>query len=248
MTAHLKIDFVRTLFAKAYPSDLDGTPLLTLSSTQRDILDLLLKRSLDIVISATALLLLLPVMLLAAIAVATELGVSDACIQQGLAGFQGIGRRFQMTGEINTASGRVLMIDDYGHHPRELEATLQAARTAWPERRLVVVFQPHRYSRTRDLFEDFARVLSETDVLLMLEVYAASEEPIAGADARTLCRAIRARGQVDPVFVERIDELPRALNAVLNDGDVLLTLGAGNIGAIAAQLAETLTEQGGEGS
>jgi UDP-N-acetylmuramate--alanine ligase len=185
---------------------------------------------------------------LAAIAISLELGVEDGAIQRALESFQGIGRRFQINGEIQTPAGKVLHVDDYGHHPRELEATLQAARMAWPDRRLVVVFQPHRYTRTRDLFEDFSRVLSETDVLLMLEVYAASEEPIAGADARTLCRAIRARGQVDPVFVERIEELPRALNAVLNDGDVLLTLGAGNIGAIAAQLAETLTEQGGEGS
>jgi UDP-N-acetylmuramate--alanine ligase len=185
---------------------------------------------------------------LAAIAISLELGVEDDAIQRALESFQGIGRRFQINGEIQTPAGKVLHVDDYGHHPRELEATLQAARTAWPDRRQVVVFQPHRYTRTRDLFEDFARVLSETDVLLMLEVYAASEEPIAGADARTLCRAIRARGQVDPVFVERIDELPRALNAVLNEGDVLLTLGAGNIGAIAAQLAETLAEQGEEGS
>jgi UDP-N-acetylmuramate--alanine ligase len=184
---------------------------------------------------------------LAAIAISLELDVEDAAIQQALQSFQGIGRRFQINGEIQTAAGTVLHVDDYGHHPRELEATLHAARTAWPERRLVVVFQPHRYSRTRDLFEDFTRVLSETDVLFMLEVYAASEEPIAGADARTLCRAIRARGQVDPVFVEHIDELPKTLNAVLQDGDVLLTLGAGNIGAIAAQLAEKLTAQGEQG-
>ena len=180
---------------------------------------------------------------LAAIAISLELGVEDSAIQKALESFQGIGRRFQINGEIQVAAGKVLHVDDYGHHPRELEATLLAARTAWPDRRLVVVFQPHRYTRTRDLFEDFARALSETDVLLMLEVYAASEEPIAGADARTLCRAIRVRGQVDPVFVENIDELPATLSAVLNDGDVLLTLGAGNIGAIAAQLAEKLTEQ-----
>lgn len=183
---------------------------------------------------------------LAAIAISLELGVEDAAIQRALEGFQGIARRFQINGEIQIAAGKVLHVDDYGHHPRELEATLLAARTAWPDRRLVVVFQPHRYTRTRDLFEDFARALSETDVLLMLEVYAASEEPIAGADARALCRAIRVRGQVDPVFVENIDELPATLSAVLNDGDVLLTLGAGNIGAIAAQLAEKLTAQDGQ--
>lgn len=184
---------------------------------------------------------------LAAIAISLELGVTDAAIQRALESFQGIGRRFQINGDIQIAAGKALHVDDYGHHPRELEATLQAARAAWPERRLVVVFQPHRYTRTRDLFEDFSRVLSETDVLLMLEVYAASEEPIAGADGRALCRAIRARGRVDPVFVERIDELPKALNAVLHNDDVLLTLGAGNIGAIAAELAERLaSEQAGE--
>ncbi|WP_126453514.1 UDP-N-acetylmuramate--L-alanine ligase [Sulfuriflexus mobilis] len=180
---------------------------------------------------------------LAAIAIALELGVEDAAIQRALESFQGIGRRFQINGDIQTTAGTVLHVDDYGHHPRELQATLQAARTAWPDRRQVVVFQPHRYSRTRDLFEDFAHVLSEPDVLLMLEVYAASEEPIAGADGRTLCRAIRARGQVDPVFVEQPEELPKALKAVLRDGDVLLTLGAGNIGAVAAQLAEQLGKE-----
>ena len=185
---------------------------------------------------------------LAAIAISLELGVEDAAILKALGSFQGIARRFQINGEIQITAGKVLHVDDYGHHPRELEATLLAARTAWPDRRLVVVFQPHRYTRTRDLFEDFARALSETDVLLMLEVYAASEEPIAGADARALCRAIRVRGQVDPVFVENIDELPATLSAVLNDGDVLLTLGAGNIGAIAAQLAEKLTAQDGQES
>ena len=183
---------------------------------------------------------------LAAIAICLEVDVEDAAIQRALQKFEGIGRRFQINGDIQTAAGTVLHVDDYGHHPRELEVTLQAARTAWPDRRLVVIFQPHRYTRTRDLFEDFSRVLAETDVLLMLEVYAASEEPIAGADTRTLCRAIRARGQVDPVFVERIDELPKALNAVLRDGDVLLTLGAGNIGAIAAELAEKLHARTGQ--
>ncbi|MDT8404320.1 UDP-N-acetylmuramate--L-alanine ligase [Sulfuriflexus sp.] len=183
---------------------------------------------------------------LAAIAICLEVDVEDVAIQKALQKFEGIGRRFQINGEIQTAAGTVLHVDDYGHHPRELEVTLQAARTAWPGRRLVVIFQPHRYTRTRDLFEDFSRVLAETDVLLMLEVYAASEEPIAGADTRTLCRAIRARGQVDPVFVERIDELPKALNAVLRDGDVLLTLGAGNIGAIAAELAEKLHARTGQ--
>lgn len=173
---------------------------------------------------------------LAAVAVAHELGVDDGPLLRGLQGFQGIGRRFQVYGELDGPRGRVLFIDDYGHHPREIAATVRAIRDGWPERRLVVAFQPHRYTRTRDLFEDFARVLSEVDVLLLGEVYAAGEAPIAGADGRTLCRAIRARGRVDPVFVEPLEELPAVLEGVLEDGDVLLTLGAGDIGALAARL------------
>ncbi len=181
---------------------------------------------------------------LAAIAVAHELGVDDAAIQRALAGFQGIGRRFQMYGELDSAAGKILMIDDYGHHPREVAATVQAIRAGWPQRRLVVAFQPHRYSRTRDLFEDFAIVLSEIDVLVLLEVYPAGEAPIAGADGRALSRAIRARGFVDPVFVEEVADLPAALSGVLQDGDVLLTLGAGDIGAAAAKLPQQLAEGG----
>lgn len=177
---------------------------------------------------------------LAAIAVATELGVSDAAIQKALAGFQGIGRRFQMAGEIKTAAGKVLMIDDYAHHPREIAPTLAAVRAGWPERRLVVVFQPHRYSRTHDLFDDFIKVLSSVDVLVLGEVYAAGEAPISGADGRALSRGIRARGHIDPVFVEELDTLPAVLNDLLQDGDVLLTLGAGNIGSVAARLADDL--------
>jgi UDP-N-acetylmuramate--alanine ligase len=179
---------------------------------------------------------------LAAIAVAQELGVDDAAIQRALAGFQGIGRRFQLCGEIATAAGSVLMIDDYGHHPREIAATVQAIRDGWPRRRLVVAFQPHRYSRTRDLFEDFVKTLSEIDVLLLLEVYPAGEEPIAAADGRALSRAIRARGQIDPVFVDTMSDLPAVLRDILHDGDVLLTLGAGDIGAAAAKLPEQLRE------
>ena len=177
---------------------------------------------------------------LAAIAVAHELGVEDTAIQQALANFQGIDRRFQVYGELVTQAGSVLLVDDYGHHPNEVAATLRAARDAWPGRRLVVAFQPHRYTRTRDLFEDFAQVLSTVDVLLLVEVYAAGETPIASADGRTLCRAIRARGQVDPVFVERAADLATALPGVLQDGDVLLTLGAGDIGAMALALPKQL--------
>lgn len=184
---------------------------------------------------------------LAAIAVGWELGVSDTAIQGALGGFQGIGRRFQRYGELLSPAGRVLLIDDYGHHPREIAATLQALRAGWPERRLVVAFQPHRYTRTRDLFEDFAMVLSDVDVLVLLEVYAAGEAPIAGADGRALSRAIRLRGQVDPVFVEHVDELPDVLAGVLNDGDVLLTLGAGNIGAVSGTLSKLWhADDGGE--
>jgi len=186
---------------------------------------------------------------MAAIAIGLELGASDEDICHALSSFEGIGRRFQINGDITTSAGTVLHVDDYGHHPRELEVTIEAAQAAWPERRLVVVFQPHRYTRTRDLFEDFTRVLSKVDVLLMLEVYAASETPIAGADSRSLCRAIRARGLVDPVHVENVDELHKALDAVLKEGDVLLTLGAGNIGMIAAQLEEQLAMvNGGSGA
>ncbi len=181
---------------------------------------------------------------LAAIAVAHEVGVGDAAIARGLESFQGIGRRFQVQGEANTVKGPVLLVDDYGHHPSEVAATLSAARAAWPDQRLVLAFQPHRYSRTRDLFEDFTEVLSEADVLLVLEVYAAGEEPIAGADGRTLCRAIRARGQVDPVFVHGVDALPETLLGVIQAGDVVLTLGAGDIGAASARLIEQLEASG----
>ena len=177
---------------------------------------------------------------LAAIAVARELGVDDAAIQRGLAGFQGIGRRFQVMGECQTAAGKVLLVDDYAHHPRELTATIDAVRAGWPKRRLVMVFQPHRYSRTEEQFEDFVQVLSRADVLLLTEVYAAGEEPIPSADGRALSRAVRARGQVDPVFVDPVTELPEVLPGVLQDGDIVLTLGAGDIGAVAARLMEQI--------
>lgn len=179
----------------------------------------------------------------AAIAVAHELGVSDEAILHGLEQFQGIGRRFQNYGEVAIEGGHVTLIDDYGHHPREIAATLSAMRGAWPKRRLVVAFQPHRYTRTRDLFEDFTIVLSDTDVLVLMDIYPAGEAPIMGADGRTLCRAIRTRGKVDPIFVEHISELPSTLLGLLRDGDVLLTLGAGDIGSVTATLPKKLARR-----
>jgi UDP-N-acetylmuramate--alanine ligase len=173
---------------------------------------------------------------LAAVAVATELGVPDVAIQRALASFQGIDRRLQQLGEINWPGGRAAIVDDYAHHPTEVEATLEAVRQAWPGRRLVLAFQPHRFTRTRDLLDDFGRVLGECDVLLVTEVYAAGETPIAGADGRAICRAVRTRGLIEPVFVERVDDLAEALKGVLRDGDVVVTMGAGNIGAIALEL------------
>ncbi|MEJ2345083.1 MAG: UDP-N-acetylmuramate--L-alanine ligase [Gammaproteobacteria bacterium] len=184
---------------------------------------------------------------LAAIAVAWELRVAQTDILRGLRNFQGIGRRFQMLGEVQTPAGKVLLVDDYGHHPHEIEATIEAIRAGWPGRRLVVAFQPHRYTRTRDLFEDFVRVLSEPDVLVLTEIYAAGEEPVAGADGRTLSRAIRSRGQVEPVFINKPQELAEVLPALLQDGDILLTLGAGNIGAVAGELPHMLSSGAAEG-
>lgn len=184
---------------------------------------------------------------LAAIAVACELGVADETIQQALTRFEGIARRFQVYGELSSANGQILMIDDYGHHPREVAAVIQAIRDGWPGRRLVVVFQPHRYTRTRDLFDDFARVLSEVDVLLLLDVYAAGESPIAGADSHALCRTIRMRGQIDPLYVEDMTALTRALTKQLHDQDILVTLGAGDVGAIAAQLVTQLSRENSAG-
>ena len=173
---------------------------------------------------------------LAAVAVATELEIADGAIQRALANFQGIDRRLQQLGEIQWPGGRALLVDDYAHHPTEITATLDAVRQGWPSRRLVLAFQPHRYSRTRDLLDDFGSALSGCDVLLVTEVYAAGEAPIAGADGRAICRAVRSRGLKEPVFVERVDELVDSLRAVLHDGDVVLTMGAGNIGAVAQDL------------
>jgi UDP-N-acetylmuramate--alanine ligase len=172
----------------------------------------------------------------AAIAVACDEGVDDAAIQRGLAGFAGVGRRFSVLGDLQIAQGSVLLVDDYGHHPTEVRATLESARQAWPERRVVMVYQPHRYSRTRDLYEDFVAVLSRCDALLLLDVYPAGEEPISGADSRSLTRSIRQRGQVEPVFVESIEEVAQVLGGILRDGDVVLTQGAGNIARLAQDL------------
>lgn len=172
----------------------------------------------------------------AAVAVSCDEGLPDEAIAKGLSGFQGVGRRFELLGELALPQGSALLVDDYGHHPTELRATLDAVRQAWPERRLVMIFQPHRYSRTRDLYEDFVSVLSDIDVLLLLEVYAAGEAAVAGADGRALSRSIRQRGLLEPIFVATIEEVPNVLASLLRDGDVVLTQGAGNIASLSAQL------------
>ena len=174
---------------------------------------------------------------LAAIAVALEVGAEDAAIQKALAEFAGVGRRFQRYGEIKLPQGGCFtLVDDYGHHPVEMAATLAAARGAFPGRRLLLAFQPHRYSRTRDCFEDFVKVLSTVDGLLLAEVYAAGEAPIVAADGRSLTRAVRVVGKVEPVFVENIADMPAAIFAAVRDGDVVLTMGAGSIGGVPGKL------------
>ncbi len=174
---------------------------------------------------------------LAAVAVARLAGVDDQAVRRGLESFQGIGRRLQQYGQRRTCAGEVFLVDDYAHHPTELAATLQAVRAAWPQRRLVVVFQPHRYTRTRDLMDDFALRLGEPDVLVVLEVYAAGEKPIPGADGRSLCRTLRARGKTEPVFCETLSAIPEVLENLIRDGDVLLLTGAGDIGSLPAVLS-----------
>ena len=177
---------------------------------------------------------------LAAIAIATELEVADADIQRALAEFTGVGRRFQRYGEVAVAAGgSYTLIDDYGHHPVEMAATIAAARGAFPDKRLVLAFQPHRFTRTRDCFEDFVSVLSSVDALVLTEVYSAGEAPIVAADGRALARAIRVAGKVEPVFVETVDDVPQALSAVVRDGDVVITMGAGSIGAVPGRLAQS---------
>jgi UDP-N-acetylmuramate--alanine ligase len=179
---------------------------------------------------------------LAAIAVATRLAVADDAIIKSLGAFKGVGRRFQIQGDLPIEGDKLTLVDDYGHHPREIAATLEALRQAWPDRRSIIVFQPHRYTRTRDLFEDFVQVLSTVDVLILMDVYPAGEAVIAGADGRALSRAIRMRGQVDPVFVDVLQELPKILAGIVRPGDVILTMGAGNVGQVATQLPELLIE------
>lgn len=179
---------------------------------------------------------------LAAIAVAVDEDVAASAIQSGLASFQGVGRRFQVYGDYSVSdgdlTGTAMLVDDYGHHPREVEATIQAVRDGWADRRLVMIYQPHRYTRTRDLYEDFVDVLSRVDVLILLDVYSAGEEPIAGADSRHLSRSIRTRGQIDPIFIEGIDGVPALIKDIVKPGDIVITQGAGNVGSLAATLAK----------
>jgi UDP-N-acetylmuramate--alanine ligase len=173
----------------------------------------------------------------AAVAVACDEGLQDAAMQQGLARFAGVGRRFTQLGEVAFPGGVALLVDDYGHHPTEVKATLESARQAWPERRVVMVYQPHRYTRTRDLYEDFVAVLSSCDVLVLLDVYPAGEEPIPGADSRSLTRSIRQRGQVEPIFAEQIEDVPELLSSIVGEGDVVITQGAGNVARLAQDLS-----------
>jgi UDP-N-acetylmuramate--alanine ligase len=175
----------------------------------------------------------------AAIAVATDEGISDEAIIAGLDKFSGVGRRFEMVGEYQVTGGPAMLVDDYGHHPTEVKATIQAVRDGWSEKRLVMVFQPHRYSRTRDLYEDFVQVLSQVDVLLVLDVYAAGEEPIAGAGSKNLCGSIRQRGMIDPIFVEQIEEVPKLLGDLVRGGDLVMTQGAGSVSKLVAMLADS---------
>ena len=176
---------------------------------------------------------------LAAIAVGRECGVADQAIATALAEFKGVGRRFQRFGDIALAAGGTYtLIDDYGHHPAEMDATLAAARASFPGRRLVLAFQPHRFTRTRDLFEDFVRVLSSVDVLVLADVYPAGEQPIVAADGRALSRAVRVAGKVEPVFVEDVADIPQTIRELARDGDIVLTMGAGSIGGASPRLAQ----------
>lgn len=176
---------------------------------------------------------------LAAIAVANEIGVPDSAIVKALSEFKGVERRFQQYGDVRlSAQKSFTLVDDYGHHPAEMEATIKAARGAFPGRRLAVAFQPHRYTRTRDVFEDFTRVLSHADVLLLTEVYPAGEEPIVAADSKSLARAIRVQGKVEPIYIEEVDDLPAAILNIVQDGDVVLVMGAGSVARVAPHIAQ----------
>ena len=179
---------------------------------------------------------------LAAIAVATDEGVSDEAIRSALASFQGVGRRFQIQGDYLIDGRSVMLVDDYGHHPSEVGVTIKAIRDGWPDKRLAMIFQPHRYSRTSDLYEDFVRVLSEVDLLIMLDVYAAGEKAIPGADTRSLCRSIRQRSGLDPIYVEDPEELTEVLVKLLAEDDIVVTQGAGNVGQLSIELANHLSE------
>ncbi|MBL4763400.1 MAG: UDP-N-acetylmuramate--L-alanine ligase, partial [Gammaproteobacteria bacterium] len=185
---------------------------------------------------------------LAAIAVAWETGVATPLIAEALSSFEGIARRFQIYPDLMFKGQSILMVDDYAHHPNEISAAFQAVRSSWPDKRLVVAFQPHRYSRTRDLFDDFSRVLSESDILVLSDVYPAGEAHIAGADGKSLSRSIRQRGIITPIYIDSMNGLPETLLVILQEGDILLTLGAGDIGRVASELPSqlfSLTEKGG---
>jgi UDP-N-acetylmuramate--alanine ligase len=171
--------------------------------------------------------------------VASDEGIDDQSIIDGLGKFSGVGRRFEVVGEYPVQGGSAMLVDDYGHHPTEVKATIQAVRDGWPGRRLVMAFQPHRYTRTRDLYEDFIQVLATVDVLLVLDVYAAGEEPILGAGSKNICGSIRQRGGVDPIYLESIDEVPYLLGELVRGDDIVLTQGAGSVNKLVAILAET---------
>lgn len=174
----------------------------------------------------------------AAVVIATDEGIDDRHICSGIKNFSGVARRFDVQGEFDVEDGKVLLIDDYGHHPTEVAATIAALRAGWPDNRLVMIYQPHRYSRTNDLYEDFVDVLSEVDVLLLLEVYSAGEKKIAGADSRSLCRSIRLRGEVDPVYVRKEADVQGILSKLVRAGDIILTQGAGSVGLLSKELSE----------
>jgi UDP-N-acetylmuramate--alanine ligase len=175
---------------------------------------------------------------LGAIAIAWELGLDLPSIVRSLGSFEGIGRRFAEVGRFMVPNGEVMVVEDYGHHPSELEATITAARNGWPEKRIVTVFQPHRYTRTRDLFDEFSQVLASSDIVVLTDIYAAGEEAIDGVDSGALCQSIRARGRVNPILVSDVHDIPRELPCLLEDNDLVLLLGAGNIGLVAQGIRE----------